>query len=192
MLYKPKFCCQCGDKIERVDWNLLTSRRFCDLCQTEFTIYDWLPKIGLGIGMLFGIFFIGSFFRTADKTDSFATPKYLNNAPQKNDLPNQKRTDQLAEIPNNQTQQGNLNATPAIQTQTNDQNAGVVNQSTGQKKQAELLQSRQNEKKDPVYFCGAETKKGTPCSRRVKGGGRCWQHEGKVAMLPDKQLSISQ
>jgi hypothetical protein len=142
--------------------------------------------------MLFGIFSIGSLFRTADKTDNFATPKYLNNAPQKNDLPNRKRTDQSAEVPNNQTQQGNLNVTPDVQTQTNDQNAVVGNQSTGQKKQAELLQSRQNEKKEPVYFCGAETKKGTPCSRRVKGGGRCWQHEGKVAMLPDKQLSISQ
>ncbi|WP_208810027.1 DUF3157 family protein [Riemerella anatipestifer] len=25
-------------------------------------------------------------------------------------------------------------------------------------------------------YCGAPTKKGGPCSRRVSGGGRCWQH----------------
>lgn len=25
-------------------------------------------------------------------------------------------------------------------------------------------------------ICGAPTKDGTPCQRRVKGGGRCWQH----------------
>jgi len=25
-------------------------------------------------------------------------------------------------------------------------------------------------------ICGATTKKGGSCSRRVKGGGRCWQH----------------
>ncbi|RMG54824.1 MAG: hypothetical protein D6723_04160 [Acidobacteria bacterium] len=27
-----------------------------------------------------------------------------------------------------------------------------------------------------VSICGAPTKDGTPCQRRVKGGGRCWQH----------------
>src|SRR6185369_586604 len=31
----------------------------------------------------------------------------------------------------------------------------------------------------PVYLCGAPTKKGTPCKRRVKSpGARCWQHQG--------------
>lgn len=29
---------------------------------------------------------------------------------------------------------------------------------------------------EPVYICGARTKKGTPCSRRVHGPVRCWQH----------------
>lgn len=28
-----------------------------------------------------------------------------------------------------------------------------------------------------VGTCGARTQKGTPCKRRVKGGGRCWQHK---------------
>jgi hypothetical protein len=38
-----------------------------------------------------------------------------------------------------------------------------------------------------VYICGARTKKGTPCSRRVHGPVRCWQHKGLPAMLsPDK------
>jgi hypothetical protein len=45
--------------------------------------------------------------------------------------------------------------------------------------------------KEPVYWCGAQTKKGTPCSRKVKGGGRCWQHEGQAAMLPPEKLLIS-
>ena len=36
---------------------------------------------------------------------------------------------------------------------------------------------------EAVYFCGAATKKGTPCSRRVKRPGeRCWQHAGMPAM----------
>lgn len=30
-----------------------------------------------------------------------------------------------------------------------------------------------------VYYCGALTKKGTPCKHRVKHqGDRCWQHKG--------------
>lgn len=33
-----------------------------------------------------------------------------------------------------------------------------------------------------VYYCGAETKKGTPCARRVKGPTRCYQHVGMPAM----------
>jgi hypothetical protein len=41
-----------------------------------------------------------------------------------------------------------------------------------------------------VYLCGARTKKGTPCSRRVHGPVRCWQHKGLPAMLPQEKLLI--
>jgi len=35
-----------------------------------------------------------------------------------------------------------------------------------------------------VYLCGARTKKGTPCSRRVHGPVRCWQHKGMPSIIP--------
>lgn len=41
-----------------------------------------------------------------------------------------------------------------------------------------------------VYVCGARTKKGTPCSRRVHGPVRCWQHKGMPAMLPQEKLLV--
>ena len=41
-----------------------------------------------------------------------------------------------------------------------------------------------------VYLCGARTKKGTPCSRRVHGPVRCWQHKGMPAMMPPEKLII--
>ena len=85
MLYKPKFCCHCGEKIERIDWNLLTSRRFCELCQTEFTIYEWIPKIGLGIGLILGVFFIGSFFQNSNKSEIIAQNKLSNGSKPNND-----------------------------------------------------------------------------------------------------------
>ena len=43
---------------------------------------------------------------------------------------------------------------------------------------------------EEVYLCGARTKKGTPCSRRVHGPVRCWQHKGMPAMLPQEKLLV--
>jgi hypothetical protein len=45
---------------------------------------------------------------------------------------------------------------------------------------------------EPLYTCGARTKKGTPCSRRVHGPVRCWQHKGAPAMLPLEKLRIKE
>lgn len=42
-----------------------------------------------------------------------------------------------------------------------------------------------------VYICGARTKKGAPCSRRVHGPVRCWQHLGRPAMLPQEKLLVT-
>ena len=51
------------------------------------------------------------------------------------------------------------------------------------------VENQQNAAQEAIYFCGAETKKGTPCTRRVKGGGRCWQHAGRLAILPQKLVA---
>jgi hypothetical protein len=45
---------------------------------------------------------------------------------------------------------------------------------------------------DKTYICGARTKKGTPCSRRVRGPVRCWQHKGAQAMLPLEKLVVKE
>jgi len=45
---------------------------------------------------------------------------------------------------------------------------------------------------EDVYICGAKTKKGTACSRRVHGPVRCWQHKGLPAMLPLDKLKIKE
>jgi hypothetical protein len=43
-----------------------------------------------------------------------------------------------------------------------------------------------------VYICGARTKKGRPCSRRLHGPTRCWQHIGLPAMLPKEKLLLKE
>jgi hypothetical protein len=41
------------------------------------------------------------------------------------------------------------------------------------------------------YICGARTRKGTPCRRRVHVvGERCFQHKGLPAMVPVEKLVI--
>jgi len=45
---------------------------------------------------------------------------------------------------------------------------------------------------EEIYLCGARTKKGTPCSRRVHGPVRCWQHKGMRAMLPQEKLIVKE
>lgn len=43
---------------------------------------------------------------------------------------------------------------------------------------------------ESVYICGARTKKGTPCARRVHSAVRCWQHKGSPAMLGPEKLKV--
>jgi hypothetical protein len=45
---------------------------------------------------------------------------------------------------------------------------------------------------EEIYVCGARTKKGTPCSRRVHGPVRCWQHKGMPAMLSPEKLRVKE
>ena len=44
---------------------------------------------------------------------------------------------------------------------------------------------------EAVYICGARTKKGTPCHRRVHvAGERCFQHKGLPSLLPLSKLVV--
>jgi len=44
---------------------------------------------------------------------------------------------------------------------------------------------------EEVYLCGARTRKGTPCRRRVHAAGeRCFQHQGLPAMVPLEKLVV--
>jgi len=45
---------------------------------------------------------------------------------------------------------------------------------------------------EATYICGARTKKGAPCRRRVHvAGERCYQHKGRTAMIALEKLVIS-
>lgn len=188
MLYKPKFCCGCGDEIERVDWGLLTSRRFCELCETQHKVYDLLPRLLVGFGVLAAVLGFGFYWqKTETAANVFPRPIADNTrSPNKNSAtpPNS------LQLSANQTVQESApvrEKNSAVQTENKPQIVSVMPK-LAPSSQTGRIENKPASAVAKMYFCGAATKKGTPCSHRVKGGGRCWQHAGQTAMLPPEKL----
>jgi hypothetical protein len=174
MFYRPNFCCHCGEKIIRAKWTLLTSRRFCEFCEIEQKQHDLLPRAATVVALLVGAAGLTSYFR-----GSTETPAPLRSTPA--------QAEQAREFKGDPTKRMNLgpatNANNAEHSGRGFTNASRVPSNAASTKtiQRDLPQDSSIE---PVYYCGAITRKGTPCTRRVKTKGRCWQHIGRQA--PDR------
>ena len=180
MFYKPRYCCNCGEKIERVSSSLTDSRRFCDVCKHDFVLHRSVPVIFVALMTIFGVFGLGSYWRNTEKTPSRST-RQIPAAPSetgKNPVNNASLISSNSNAPT---------ATRPANAQINAPSA--ANLTTEPRAKPTVSSSASTE--ETVYFCGAPTKKGTPCSRRVRGGGRCWQHRGQEALLPPEKLAIS-
>ncbi len=186
MFYKPNYCCNCGDKIERIEWQLWTNRRFCPLCETEYQLDDWLKRIFPIVFFIIGIFGIGAYFYSSEKTSGIARTE--NPAVVLNKSVKQDSNPQALRGSNVQPDERSVETEEKGQFEKVEQNTDSENEPQTVVKAT----SPQKNSGEAVYFCGAETKKGTPCSRRVRGGGRCWQHKGREAILPAKDLLIEQ
>ncbi len=181
MPYKPKFCCQCGEQIERAGWTLLTSRRFCELCETDYKLDDWIPRAIVVAGILFGMFGLGTFLQKAEKPLNLASGNSanINKSLVNNQVSVNSNAQSFAGIQETNLAAGQLpSKIPIVAPKQN--------------LKVQKVENRLSVTPETVYFCGAETKKGTPCTRRMKGGGRCWQHAGKTAMLSPEKLIASQ
>lgn len=156
MLYKPTFCCDCGNKVERTKWRFWTSRRFCENCETEFRKEEWLPTILLSaIALIGGLFGFGSYLKTPEKPLALTSNRTANTSTEKTSNKNAPET---------------ATASPSkivLPISANvDQKAAVKDASVPVN--IVKAQTLQNTADEPVYFCGAQTKKGTPCSRKVR------------------------
>jgi hypothetical protein len=181
MRYKPNYCCNCGEKIERPTPSFTDSKMFCDVCKHDFIPVRMMPFFFSGLMAIVGIFGIGSYWRSGDKPLNLSSRQIIaassnsgktaaNNASQVSSNTSVQQTAQTNNVQTNASNAPNLiTRTPAKQTV-----------------------SAPSKTEEAVYICGAMTKKGTPCSRRVRGGGRCWQHQGQNAMLPPEKLLVSQ
>jgi hypothetical protein len=189
MIYKPNYCNNCGESVERFEWKFWTSTRFCEDCENDFKLQDWLPSGITGIGALAVVFSLGVYLEQPEKNIQLIT-----NQPQINSTNNLKETSKKQEtaqvLPNTEFAK---NEPKSVVLETKQQvlakNKLEINAPINQKSvQPVPLQIVQNEPKEIVYFCGAKTKKGTPCSRKVKGKERCWQHLGEEALLSQEKL----
>jgi hypothetical protein len=169
MLFRPSFCANCGEKIERAQWNILTSRRFCQVCESEFKGHDLVPRLIVTAGVLVGVFGFGSYLksgRAGSETQSVRPLRQTAQQPLAN-----------ASLPQSNNAGANTGAPASAST------AATVPPSTRQAPAAGNQPAVQRTATEStVYYCGAATKKGTPCSRRVKGNTRCYQHIGMPAM----------
>jgi hypothetical protein len=161
-MYRPNFCADCGARIERARWRWWTSRRFCPNCEKQFRRGRVLRPL-IACLLLLGLGFgAGRAFRP--------TPPPLIVA------------------------SGALPTAPALPTEAVAAHTAAPSAGGAQAASPYGPDGTANERPtDPneiVSICGARTKKGTPCQRRVRGTGRCWQHLGKPAMLPPEKLIV--
>lgn len=181
MLYQPKYCCNCSEKIERTNWRLWSSRRFCQLCEIDFSLQEWAPRVIVVVGLIFGIVGFFDYFLSAEKPVKIASLRSVQqtNEIKKNNVSQSANEKSAINSESRAPLQNSANTVEPAQ----HQNASSAKQVTPSKASKNL-----SEVAETIYFCGAETKKGTPCSRRIKNGGRCWQHAGQHAVLPPEKL----
>lgn len=151
MLYRPNYCSNCGEKVVRAEWRVWTSRRFCDVCVTENPAAEYAPKVAIALAVLSIAAGGTAYFRAGS-------------APE--ELP---RADRRLERP---ATFAALASTPVPQSTALEETAKPQNVAP------DAVTIKQPIVVEQAYVCGAMTKKGTACSRRVKGNVRCFQHQG--------------
>ena len=159
-MYRPNFCADCGTRIVRARWRWWTSRRFCADCERR------LRRRGAWSWplLLAGALLMSGFL--AGRAGRAPAPPLI-------------------------VERGELPVLTAPQA-----NGAARDSATGIDVPAASAAAQGAEREPPtdpqeiVSICGARTRRGTPCSRRVRGTGRCWQHRGMPAILPAERLII--
>lgn len=161
-MYKPNFCAECGGRIARAHWHLWTSRRFCPECAPRLRAARMMMPVFACLTLVSLGLIAGSLMRRP-------APPLIIEQPQPIVAPAQ-----TAQAPPINTKTGSALA-PAKPEPIADSAA-----TTPPADSTEI-----------VSLCGAMTKKGTPCQRRVRGTGRCYQHKGEPAIIPLEQRIVT-
>jgi hypothetical protein len=177
--YKPKFCCSCGEKIQRDKWTFLSSRRFCLNCETDYKLQEFMPWAVSGLSVIFALFTMGLYWQKPERAVNISSGPITTAAAKT-----------APSVPSTPAPGAQPQVQPEVSSVPLTLKAPPIAKATPKTSEPKVVSSAPSSPlaAETVYFCGAQTKKGTPCTRRVKGGGRCWQHKGQPSMLPPEKL----
>ena len=169
-MYKANFCAECGERLTHAGRRrrFLTGKRFCSSCAQRFGKRPLLWPL-LATAALFTLGFAAG-RAGRPKPAPLIIERTARESPSQD-----AGRDNAAQPP-----EGRRAADTSAQTAPNPY--GPDGSSS----------ERPTEPGEIVSICGARTKKGTPCQRRVRGTGRCWQHKGQPAMIPLEQRLIAE
>lgn len=160
-MYKPNFCSDCGTEIERSRWRLWTSRQFCAECSPRLRKTRLAP-----LGMMAATVFVMGI--VTGRVTQRTTPT----------LVIERKGNVSADL-GHPPEEGKGNSSTSRSSVSGETN-GPDGTNT----------ERPTDPEETISICGARTQKGSPCQRRVRGTGRCWQHKGAPAMLPPGKLVV--
>jgi hypothetical protein len=185
-LYKPNFCAECGERVLRERWRAWTSRRLCPACEKRFR-RGWLAPLAVACALVCAGFACGRLMRPAPPPLTI----------ERGTLP----LPALLVAKGNSARSGgassgSTSSEGAVEGAADNSVGGAINNGVAGGHDAarrDLGAGALEAPTDPdeiISICGARTKKGRPCQRRVRGTGRCWQHRGMRAMLPPEKLLV--
>jgi hypothetical protein len=185
-LYKPNFCAECGERVLRERWRAWTSRRFCPACEKHFR-RGWLAPVVACCALVCAGFTVGRLMRPAPppltiERGTLPLPALLLAKGKAQDASSDGAASGGAGPFGGAAANGRADGT---------QRDGAARENDAQRR--DLGAGALEAPTDPdeiICVCGARSKKGTPCQRRVRGTGRCWQHRGMRAMLPPEKLIV--
>ena len=165
-MYRPNFCAECGERLARRDWRALV------LSWTRTGARaSWCDDCARRLGH-YGVAIVArpAAVISIVAISSFALGRYLRPAPPPLII-SRAADSPLSDLPVN----FNDTARSTIRKENDSTSQDVASV----------------DRDDAAYICGARTKKGTPCRRRVHAAGeRCFQHKGMPAILPLEKLEV--
>lgn len=162
-MYRPNFCADCGERIRRARWLPWTSRRFCPKCATRLRQATRVVPLAGVLAITCAAWIVGRESSPAPPPLVIERGAFATNTP---------KTSTEIIAANNITGDA---ATPS---------------SSASAFVPRAASAPIEDPNEVVSICGARTKKGSPCSRRVRGTGRCFQHKGKGAILSPGRLVV--